>query len=275
MQRFYERLAQLIRKHRRVAVATVVDTGGSHPREMGAKMIVLPDGTGVGTIGGGKVEQLVMDDSLKGMDAGEPFTKHYNLLPEDMGGVGMECGGDVMVFFEYPRAPETLLLCGAGHIASALAPMAARADFSVVVVDPRGDFALAERFPDAAAVHRMGMDDPALMELVDGDTYAVVITHAHANDKQAVANLLQARPKYLGMIGSLRKVRTLMGQLKEEGADAEALANVYAPIGLDIGAETPGEIAASILAELINVRRTMGPSKLSMREVVKGIDADA
>jgi xanthine dehydrogenase accessory factor len=272
MHDFYRDLSEAIRKHRRVAVATVVDTGGSHPRDMGAKMIVLADGKGVGTIGGGKIESMVMEDALKGMDEGTAFSKHYTLLPEDVGGIGMECGGDVMVFFEYPRAPETLLLCGAGHIATALAPMAARADFSVVVVDPRPEFAKAERFPDAAAVHVMDMEDPALRKLVDGDTYAVVITHGHLNDKEAVANILPAGPRYLGMIGSLRKVKTLKQQLADEGADREGLENLYAPVGLDIRAETPGEIAASILAELVAVRRTGGPSPVSMRELVKRMD---
>jgi xanthine dehydrogenase accessory factor len=262
----YEELAVLIRKHRKVAVATVVDTGGSHPRDMGAKMIVLPDGTGVGSVGGGKVEKLVLEDALKGMEEGKPFTRHYALLPEEEGGVGMECGGDVLVFFDYPRAPETLLICGAGHIASCLAPMAARADFSVVVADPRPDFALKERFPDAADVRMTGMDDPALRELVDGNTYVVIVTHGHANDLDAVANLLPAGPRYLGMIGSKRKVRATFQRLEEGGTERELIDRVFAPIGLDIGAETPGEIAASILAELVAVRRTGGPSTISMRE---------
>ena len=266
MHDFYEDLKQMVNKHRRVAVATVVDTGGSHPRDVGAKMLVLPDGTGVGTVGGGKIERLVMDDALKGLDDGAPFSKHYKLLPEEMGGVGMECGGDVMVFFEYPRAPETLLLCGAGHIASHLAPMAARADFSVVVVDQRAEFATPERFPDAAQVLRMDMSDPALKGLVDGSTYAVVITHGHKDDKEAVASVIDAGPAYLGMIGSRRKVGAIMKQLREEGTDEEKLRGIFAPIGLDIGAETPGEIAAAILAELIAVRRTGKPSPLSMKD---------
>jgi xanthine dehydrogenase accessory factor len=265
MHDFYAELARYIKKHRKVAVATVVDTGGSHPRDMGAKMIILPDGTGVGTVGGGKVEHLVMEDALGGMEAGAPFSKHYTLLPEDEGGVGMECGGDVMVFFEYPGSAETLLICGGGHIASCLSPMAARADFSVVVVDQRPEFASKERFPDAAAVHCMSMEDPALRGLVDGDTYAVVMTHAHVNDKEAVANILGARPKYLGMIGSSRKVEAIFGKLRDDGADEQTLGAIYSPIGLDIGAETPGEIAASILAELVAVRRTGKPSPLSMK----------
>jgi xanthine dehydrogenase accessory factor len=264
MKGIYEDLARSIRKHRKVAVTTVVDTGGSHPRDVGAKMIVLPDGSVEGSVGGGKIERMVTEDALQGMVAGEAFTKHYNLLPEDDGGIGMECGGDVLVFFEYPRAPETLLLCGAGHIASCLAPMAARAEFSVVVVDPRPDFALPERFPDALEVRRIDMDDARLRDLVDGNTYAVVITHGHENDLEAVLNLVEAKPKYIGMIGSKRKVATTFERLRENGVEDEVIGRIYAPIGLDIAAETPGEIAASILAELVAVRRDGKPSPISL-----------
>jgi len=263
----YEKLAELLRNDQKVAVATVVDTGGSHPRDLGAKMLILPNGEGIGTVGGGKVEQMVMEDAVSGMEKGAPFSKHYSLTPESQGGVGMECGGDILVFFEYPQLPSTLLVCGAGHIAHSLVPMADMAGFSVVVADPRPEFATRERFPDAREVVCISMDDPALRRKVDKNTHVVIITHQHSNDLDALVNLTGTGAAYIGMIGSRRKVRTLLDRLEESGADRSDIDRIFAPIGLDISAETPAEIAVSILAELVAFRRTGNASSLSMREM--------
>jgi xanthine dehydrogenase accessory factor len=262
-------------------------------------MIVLPDGSIRGSIGGGGLERHVIKDALELMKSGGTCSKIYNLAgartggkhsktydqagspsdgshsktgaPEDSraDGVGPICGGEATVFIEIVRAPETLLLCGGGHIASAIAPMAHLLGMDLIVVDNREEFATRERFPNALRVINAHPGDPEVQTLVTGSTSIVIFTHNHAYDKNALKNLIDTDAAYIGMIGSTSKVKEVLAGLEAEGVPAEALERVYSPVGLDIGAETPAEIAVSILAEIIHVRRTGSASAISMKSTTR------
>ena len=264
MYDFYEKLAELTKKHSRLAMATVIKTRSSTPREEGAKMIILPYGKSHGTLGGGKLELLVIGDAVKAIKDGGSVIKEYKLNAEDKGGVGMECGGEATVFIDVITHGDRLLILGGGHIGLALYKMALEAGFSVVVVDERAEYANSKRFPLAEEVLITKVDGQRIKELVEKDTYIVVVTHEHKQDKLAVKNLINLNYRYLGMIGSAKKVKKVLSELEAEGVPKEKLEGVYSPIGLDIKAETPGEIAVSIMAELVHVRHSGEPSQLSL-----------
>jgi xanthine dehydrogenase accessory factor len=255
MSEFFERLAELVREHRTLVLATVVATEGSTPREAGARMAVLPDGSIEGTVGGGILEKRVVDDALALMSEERPRLVRYDLTEEQRGGIGSECGGRSEVFLEPVGSAPHLLVLGAGHVGLALARMASLAGFAVTVVDDRPD--LAER----AALPGVRIDprppaDPSVRDLVTSRTAVTVVTRSHRMDRDALAHVADAGAFYVGMIGSQRKVALELSALRERGVPAQALERVHAPIGVDIGARTPGEIAVAVLAEIIAVRRT-------------------
>ena len=260
MEDIYTKLPELISGNSRLAIATVIKTSGSTPGGVGVKMIILPDGTLYGTVGGGKLEYLVTQDAINAIENNSSTLKEYQLKPENSSGdnlgIGMECGGSVSVFIEVISKGQRLLILGGGHIGLELYRMALLAGFSVVVVDDRPEFIARERFPKAELLLNCSADDPKVAAMVDKDTYIVVITHEHKQDKLAVKNLIGLDYKYLGMIGSKRKVKTTLDALKSEGISDEKLKNVYSPIGLDIKARSPAEIAISILAEIIFIKNT-------------------
>jgi xanthine dehydrogenase accessory factor len=262
----YRQIAELAESGRAFAVATIVSIKGSAPRDIASKMIILADGTTSGSVGGGGLEKLVTDDAINALVQGRSVLKNYKLDAGHEGGIGMACGGDVDVFIEVHCAPRTLLICGAGHVGQALAHAAVQTGIPVMVVDSRDDFADSTRFP--SGVHAV-IADPAgetAASLVNDRTYIVVMTHSHESDLAVLRSLLPCGAAYIGMIGSKRKVKTIMGKLKEEGFDEGELSQVHTPIGLDIGAETPEEIAISILAEIIRHYRKGDTSPESMRE---------
>lgn len=262
---FYKQLSALLEEHPTLAIATITAVTGSAPRHEAAKMIVLPDGTIHGAIGGGGLEKQVIEDALELMKTGGSCSKIYNLAGAQTGGIGPICGGEATVFIEIVRAQETLLVCGGGHIASAIAPMAQLLGMNLIVVDDREDFASRERFPNALRVINTHPEDPEIQKLVTASTCIVIFTHNHEHDKDALKNLIDTGAAYIGMIGSKKKVKQVMTELAAEGVPAKALERVYSPVGLDIGAETPAEIAISILAEIVHVRRTGSASAISLK----------
>jgi len=255
MEDFYERLAELIRRHPRVAVATVVSKDGSAPREAGARMAVLQDGSVMGTVGGGILEKRVTDDALEVLRDGRPRLARYDLRQPEDGGIGAQCGGTCEVFIEPTGSPPRLLVLGAGHVGLALARIAVRSGYEVIVADDRPEFTREATLVGAQGITTRP-DDPALRDQVSERTAVTVLTRSHALDRESLLNVLDTPAFYIGMIGSRRKVEREMGSLLEAGADPALLDRVHAPIGLDIGAETPAEIAIAILAEIVAVRRT-------------------
>ena len=237
------------------ALATVAATRGSVPREAGAKMIVYSDGKTSGTIGGGKFESLVLADALAALRGRQPVLKTYPLHEGDAESFGAICGGDVTVFIEPQSHAQAVVLVGAGHCAQAIAKLARECGWHVTVVDDRAEH-LAEC--DAASV-KIGDRPPA--EFIAAhewqrDEALIIVSRNYEIDREALhAALSQKKIGYLGMIGSTRKVRRVFDELRARGVDEAALSKVHAPIGLDIGADSPAEIAVSVLAEVMQVLR--------------------
>ena len=265
MKEFYSRLLELLGEHRRIALATVVNAEGSTPREFGAKMIVLLDGSTHGTVGGGALEKKVTEDAMQALKDGPGFLREYDLRAKKGSSLGAICGGKATVLVEILQAGERLLICGGGHIGQSLARMGSGLGFRVTVVDPRKDYSGGDRFPEGVEVMRARPAGRNVLGLVDADTYVVILTHSHALDKDALRALAPSNARYIGMIGSRAKVRRILRELAREGVDRRHLGRVHAPVGLDIGAETPAEIAVAILAEIVHIRRRGASSPVSLK----------
>lgn len=250
----YAKMAELSWQGASFVGATITDVRGSTPRGIGAKMLVLRDGTTIETIGGGVLEKQVVADALACLASGVSRSERYELRAEGDHALGALCGGEVTVFLEVHAPDRTLLIVGAGHVGQRLCPCAKALDYRVVVLDPREDMATPERFPEA---DQLICGDPAhAAELftISESTRVVIVTHAHLHDKEALRSVIDSPAAYIGMIGSANKVRTIFAQLREEGVVPELLAmlaRVHSPIGLDIGAETPAELALCIMAEIV------------------------
>lgn len=262
MTRFYDDYRSALSSGKTFAVATVVKIYASTPREIGAKMGIFADRSIFGTIGGGKLEKMVIDDAMEILKNNKPLLKTYTLLPESKGGIGTECGGKLDIFIDVISPGAKIVLIGAGHISYALARLAEICGFAVEIVDDRAEFANSERFP-RSVIHNTTIKDTDFKSLINLETYVVIVSHSHEIDYEALKAIINLPYAYLGMIGSKRKVKTLFDKLLEEGLRKEQLANVHAPIGLDINAESPEEIALSIMAEIVAVKRS-GASSLSM-----------
>lgn len=236
-------------ERRRFVLATVVETRGFTPRKGGSHMLIAADET-AGTVGGGAIEQEVLEQARTLLRRGGSAMVRRHLTQE----LGMCCGGEMTVFLEVIEAPVELVVFGAGYIAKPLAAIAAGCGFEVTVVDERAEWATEERFPTATL--RIGSpEDYARAWESDGSQYAVVVTHDHALDQRLVQQLLARPLRFLGMIGSIPKQRKFALRLKARGFPPEAIARLHTPLGIDIGAATPEEIAVSVVAQLIAVRR--------------------
>jgi xanthine dehydrogenase accessory factor len=253
---FFERVARLLREGKRVAVATVIETTGSTPRKAGARMAVLEDGSIVDSVGGGALEALVLEDARVLLSAGGTDVREYVLHEgSGPGGTGMVCGGKVRVHLQVEIPPERLLIFGGGHVGAALARLASTLGFDVTVLEDRPAFLDPSCFPAQVSLRNTGPDFSGELPAVDGGSYIAVVTRCHRTDLAALRRVSQGLAAYVGVIGSRRKIRLIMDQLRSEGIPASTLSRFHAPIGLPIGACTPEEIAVSIAGELIRVRR--------------------
>ena len=259
----YEQIVQLRREGRRGAVATITNVRGSIPSFQTAKMLVRDDGSIVGTIGGGCVEAEVWQAAREVMEEEKPRSLTFNLNNEPKYDTGLVCGGTLEVFIEPILPPALLYIFGAGHVAYNLYKVAMIAGFDVVVVDDRESYANRERFPDAREVVADDFD-AAIARLNPAESsYMVVVTRGHRDDMRILRWAVNANTRYLGMIGSRRKTISIYKELEREGMPAEKFADVHAPVGLEIGAVTPEEIAVAIVAEMIAVRRRVTPNVAS------------
>lgn len=251
----YEEIVKLQREGRSGAVATIVNSRGSIPSFQSAKMLVRDDGSIAGTIGGGCVEAEVWQAAREVIAQEKPRSLSFDLNQNPKYDTGLVCGGTLEIFIE-PVLPVPLLyIFGAGHVASALFKAARNAGFDCIVADDRDAFANAERFPGAQQVIARDFDE-ALKEIAPGESsYIVICTRGHRDDMRVLRWAVQTPARYIGMIGSRRKAITVFRELTNEGLKPELFDRVHSPIGLDIGAVTPDEIAVSILAELIAARR--------------------
>jgi xanthine dehydrogenase accessory factor len=253
----YEEIVKLRQQGRRGAVATIVSVHGSIPSFKTAKMLVRDDGSIVGTIGGGCVEADVWQASREVMESERPRTLSFNLNQNPNDDTGLVCGGTLDIFIEPVLPPALLYIFGAGHVAVNLYKVASNSGFDVTVVDDREIYATRERFPDAKEV--VGEDfELAMSRFTPSEaSYIVIVTRGHRDDMRVLRWAVQTRARYIGMIGSKRKTITIFRELTQEGISAELFNRVHAPVGLDIGAITPEEIAVSITAELIAARRNV------------------
>jgi xanthine dehydrogenase accessory factor len=249
----YREIIRLAEAGEDAAVATVIKVSGSTPREEGAKMLVYRDGRTLGTVGGGNIEKTVTGEALGVIKTGQPKKLEYKLTPQ--GELGMVCGGDTEVFIEPVTAAPRLFIFGAGHIGAPLSRMAAMTDFKVVVVDDRPEYATRERFPDAMEFVIADFKSAFEKIKVSPGSFVVIVTHGHKGDETVLEGALRTPAKYIGMIGSRTKNQAVYGHLLAKGFTQAELDRVHAPIGLNIRAQTPEEIAVAILGEMIQVRR--------------------
>lgn len=251
----YEEIVKLQRAGRRGAVATIVSVRGSIPSFKSAKMLVREDGSIAGTIGGGCVEAEVRQAAREVMASEMTRTLHFDLNEDPRYDTGLVCGGTLEVFIE-PVLPTPLLyIFGAGHVALELYRAAHNAGFNVIVTDDREMYASAERFPEAQRVIALDFDTALAGLSPSESSYIVIATRGHRDDMRVLRWAVQTPARYIGMIGSKRKAITVYRELLKEGLAPELFDRVHSPVGLDIGAVTPEEIAVSIMAELIGVRR--------------------
>jgi len=257
-QEVFAALADAMQRGEEVALVTIVGSTGSTPQRVGAKMLVFADGRTVGTIGGGCYENDAFWKAREALKLRRPAKVKYELSDDFAEESGLICGGQMEVFIEPVEPAPDVYVFGAGHVGYFLGRMAHDAGFRVHVIDDREKFANKERFGDDIDV--IVDDIPAWLQNapLPANAYAVIVTRGHRHDLDALRALVGRNLRYVGLIGSRAKVKRIYDALLEEGMSREDLRTVHAPIGLDIGAVTPQEIAVSILAELIAVKHGKG-----------------
>jgi|SRR6185369_2099872 xanthine dehydrogenase accessory factor len=251
----YEEIVKLRQAGRCGAVATIVSVRGSIPSFKTAKMLVRDDGTIAGTIGGGCVEADVWQAAREVMVSEKPRTLSFDLNQDPKYDTGLVCGGSLDIFIEPVLPPAVLYLFGAGHVSFNLSKVASKAGFDVIVVDDREAYANRERFPEAKEVIAEDFDQAMTRLEPNAASFIAIATRGHRDDMRILRWAVQTPARYVGMIGSRRKTITIFEELCKEGIPAQRFERVHSPVGLDIGATTPEEIAVAIAAELIAVRR--------------------
>jgi xanthine dehydrogenase accessory factor len=253
----FEEVVKMRRAGQRGALATIVHTNGSIPSFESSRMLVREDGSTEGTVGGGCVEADVWAAAKEVMSKEAPRKMVFNLNEEASYDNGLICGGTLEIFVE-PILPQPVIyIWGGGHISMAIANVATAVGFAITVIDDREAFANAQRFPMAQEIFT-SFEDAFEKIKPNGSSYLVIVTRGHKDDMRVLGWAVRTGARYVGMIGSKRKVLSVYKVLETEGYRSEEFQNVHAPIGLDIGALSPEEIAISIVAELIAVRRNAG-----------------
>jgi xanthine dehydrogenase accessory factor len=251
----YEEIVKLQRAGHRGAVATIVNVRGSIPSFKTAKMLVRDDGSICGTIGGGCVEAEVWQAAREVMADETSRTLRFDLNQDPKYDTGLVCGGTLEIFIEPILPPAVLYIFGAGHVAYGLYKVARNAGFEVVVADDREAYANRERFPEARQVIAEDFDQALAGLTPNESSYIVIVTRGHHDDMRVLRWAVQTQARYIGMVGSKRKAITIFRELTREGLKPELFDRVHSPVGLDIGAITPEEIAVAIVAEIIAIRR--------------------
>jgi len=251
----FDELVRLRRLGQKCALATIIEVRGSIPGYETAKLLVREDGSMFGTIGGGCVEAEVWTAARGVLETGQPRRRTFNLGQDAAYDNGLICGGQLDIFVEAVLPPPGAFIFGAGHISKSLCTILGLAGFSIVVVDDRDTFANRERFPEAEQVFAGDYEEIFPKLAVNESSYLVVVTRGHRDDMRVLRWAVGTRARYIAMIGSKRKVISVIKELEKEGIPRQAFERINAPMGLDIGAVTPEEIAVSVAAEMIAVRR--------------------
>ena len=256
MADIYQEIVRVRTEGEEAALVTIVSARGSTPREEGAKMLVKADSSIIGSIGGGSVEAQVIKEAIKVIGQGKPKHLHTSLSAKEVEDEGMLCGGEMEIFIEPILTPPTLHIFGGGHISLSLARISKLLGFKITVIDDRAEFANADRFPEADAILAEDFDKSFPKLKIDKSSYIVIVTRNHQYDDMVLEWAVGTGAKYIGMIGSKAKNKAVFSHLESKGITKKQLERVYAPIGLEINAQAPEEIAVSIMAEIIKVRRS-------------------
>lgn len=251
----FEELVRLRRAGHKAALATIVAVRGSIPSYESAKLLVRDDGSMVGTVGGGCVEAEVWNAAREVMETEKPRKMSFNLAGDALYDNGLICGGQLDVFIEPILPMQTAYIFGAGHVSLSLSKVASLAGFRTVVVDNREQFANRERFPEADEVYAEEFEDVFPKLAVNDSSYVIIVTRGHKDDMRVLRWAVDTPARYIGMIGSKRKAIEVLRALEKEGLPREQLERVRSPMGLEIGAISPEEIAVSVVAEMVAVRR--------------------
>ena len=250
-----QEIVSLRQAGRRAALATITNVRGSIPSFQTSKMLVRDDGSILGTIGGGCVEAEVWQAAREVMEQEKPRTLSFNLNQNPKYDAGLVCGGTLEVFIEPILPVPVLYLFGAGHVAYNAFKVARTAGFDVVVIDDRETYANRERFSDAREIIADDFEQACARLTLNESAYIVIVTRGHRDDMRVLRWAVQTPARYVGMIGSRRKTISIYKELEKEGLDAALFERVSSPVGVDIGAVTPEEIAVAIVAEMIAFRR--------------------
>jgi len=253
MTSIYQALADLEKNNRSAALCTVTKSEGSTPRHVGSKMLVYPDGSFTGTVGGGELENRVIKVALESLVSFEAQTLFYKMSDPSRGDPGV-CGGQVEVFVEPILPAASLVVIGAGHVGKAVVHLAKWLGFHVAVCDDRKEFCNPEATPGADEYFPVAMGNLPEKLKITNRSFIVVTSRGSGVDAEGLPSILESNAAYVGVIGSKRRWATTVAALKEKGVSAEQLAKVHSPMGLELQAETPEEIAVSIMAEVLMVR---------------------
>ncbi len=251
-------LAELLERGERGALATVTQTSGSTPQVTGARLLLCSDGRAIGTVGGGRIEQVVVQELEHVLATGKSQTRSWDLGKD----LGMCCGGRMEFLLEVVEGAPRAIVLGAGHVAQATAPLLERVGFRLVVIDEREELLSAERFPKGELLLQAPDEALARLALTERD-WVLIVTQDHRLDERVLEQALRLPHRYIGMIGSRRKVLRVLDRLQARLGPLDT-SRLYAPVGLDIGGVTPAEIAVSIAAEFVALRRGKVAAHLSL-----------
>ena len=265
----FEEITRLRQQGRKAALATIIDVQGSVPSYETSKILIRDDGSILGTVGGGCVEAEVWAAAQEVMREEKPRRLHFNLNQNPEYDEGLVCGGSLDIFIEPILATPTLYLFGGGHVSLSISKVASLAGFETVIIDDRPAFANRERFPEALKTLAGPWEDAFSQLALNEFSYLVIATRGHKADLTCLRWALTTPARFIGMIGSKRKLIEFAKVLETEGVGAEQLKRIHSPVGVDIGALTPQEIAVSVVAEMIAVRRNATPSAPSLAYHIK------
>jgi xanthine dehydrogenase accessory factor len=251
----YDEIVRLRKLGQKCAVATIVQVNGSIPSFESAKILVREDGSFMGTVGGGCVEAEVWNAAREVIETEKPRHLSFSLGQDAAYDEGLICGGQLNIFVEPVIPQPRAFIFGGGHVSKGISKIATLAGFSTSIIDNRQAFANQERFPEAEATYAEEYEDVFPKLPVNSSSYIIIVTRGHRDDMRVLRWAVNTPAKYIAMIGSKRKTISVVHELEKEGVPREAFEKVFAPMGLEIGAELPEEIAISVVAEMIAVRR--------------------
>ena len=251
----YDEIVRLRKLGQKCAVATIVQVNGSIPSFESAKILVREDGSFMGTVGGGCVEAEVWNAAREVIETEKPRHLSFSLGQDAAYDEGLICGGQLNIFVEPVIPQPRAFIFGGGHVSKGISKIATLAGFSTSIIDNREAFANKERFPEDEATYAEEYEDVFPKLPVNSSSYIIIVTRGHRDDMRVLRWAVNTPAKYIAMIGSKRKTISVVHELEKEGIARDAFDKVFAPMGLEIGAEMPEEIAISVVAEMIAVRR--------------------